>query len=243
VLDLNADLGEIDGDLALLASVTSANVACGGHAGDASSMARAVDEALARGVVIGAHAGYEDRPGFGRTELGLPPAEAAAAVARQLEALQAVASAAGARVAYLKLHGALYHRAAADGVLATLVCDLLERAGDLGVLAQPGALLEEAGLRGLPRAVEGFCDRAYLPDGRLVERSEPGAVLDHDGSLRQALALATDGRVTAVDGSVVPLSVDSLCLHGDTPGALALARDVRAALSGAGVTVRSCFAR
>lgn len=204
-------------------------------------MALAVETALARGVVIGAHAGYEDRENFGRVELGLPEEEAAAAVARQLDTLRAVAEAAESHVSYLKLHGALYHRASAARRLAELVCDVLEAAGCPGVLAQQGALLDAARRRRLPTATEGFCDRAYEADGRLVDRGRPGAVLGHAASLRQARSLALRGRAIAVDGSAVSVPVDSLCLHGDTPGALALALDVRRELETAGVVVRSCF--
>jgi UPF0271 protein len=204
-------------------------------------MRAALRQALDHEVVVGAHAGYEDRRGFGRVELGLDAADATAGVARQLDRLSSLASRLGVRVAYLKLHGALYHRAATDERLAHLVCDLLESHGRLGVLAQPGALLREAAVRGLPTAVEGFADRAYAAGGSLAPRDEPGGVLDHAAALRQALSIALEGRVTALGGKVVDVEVDSICVHGDTRGALAMAVAVRDELTRAGVQVRSCF--
>ncbi|HXY43804.1 MAG TPA: 5-oxoprolinase subunit PxpA [Acidimicrobiales bacterium] len=241
VIDLNADLGETEGDLALLSVVTSANVACGGHAGDAESMTAAVESALAHGVTIGAHPSYRDRSNFGRLELELPVEEIAADVADQVEELFGLARLRGATVSYVKLHGALYHRAARDGACAEAILQALEDAGlgPLPVLAQPrAALLEAARARGWSGAEEAFCDRSYRPDGSLVDRSEPGAVLvSPSAAARQAVELALEGRVRAIDGSWLQLRPASLCLHGDTPGALEVARAARRALERAGAVL------
>jgi UPF0271 protein len=209
VIDLNADLGEIEGDLALMAIVTSANVACGGHAGDDQTMASAVEAAAANGVTIGAHPSYLDRPNFGRAERLDPPDVVARQVAAQVERLGQLTT-----VRYVKLHGALYHRANTDEELADAILDLLPVHH---VLAQPGCLLDQARARGWGATEEGFCDRAYRDDGSLVDRGEPGAVLTDDEAVaRQAVRLAH--------------RFGSLCLHGDTPGALKLAGRVREAL-------------
>ena len=223
VIDLNADVGEgVDGDLDLLAFVTSANVACGFHAGDAATMRAVCAEAVERGVAIGAHVGYRDREGFGRRALDVPAATVAAETVEQIRALQE----AGGRVAYVKPHGALYHRASVDEECAAAIVSAVERApgarrSRLGA-ARAGA---RAGVEAVP---EGFIDRAYAPDGSLVPRGEPGAVLGADDAVRQALTIARDR-----------LDVRSLCLHGDTPGALELARRVVAELEAAGVELRS----
>ncbi len=216
-VDLNADLGEIPGDLVLLEVVTSANVACGGHAGDARSMSEAMKAAADHGVRVGAHPSYLDREGFGRVERHEAPEVVARQVAEQVEALASFGA-----VHYLKLHGALYHRANSDPALAEAI---LEALAVRHVLAQRGALLSGARERGWGTTEEGFCDRAYRDDGTLVPRGQPGAVLEDEAEVvRQAIHLAP--------------CVGSLCLHGDTPGALAFARRVRAALEEAGVEVR-----
>lgn len=190
-IDLNADLGETAGDLGLMEVVTSASVACGGHAGDESTMSEAVRAAVASGVVVGAHPSYPDREHFGRAELGLPPEAAAAAVVEQVERLVAVAASAHVPVSYLKLHGALYHRAGRDAELAQRLLCRLEEAG-LGpfpVLAQPGSVLLETAQRlGWDPVEEGFCDRSYRPDGTLTDRSEPSAVLSSRRAAAQAVA-------------------------------------------------------
>jgi UPF0271 protein len=215
VVDLNADLGEVVGDLALMEVVTSASIACGGHAGDASTMRAAAEAALANGVVVGAHPSYPDREGFGRSELGLPVATVAAQVAGLLEL---------APVGYVKCHGALYHRANRDLLLAEAILTAVEPLGLRCVLAQPGALLDAARARGWTGVEEGYCDRGYRTDGSLVARHEPGALLESpDDVALQAIRLADRFR--------------SLCLHGDTPGALAMARRVREALGDAGVSL------
>jgi UPF0271 protein len=226
VIDLNADVGEgIEGDIDLFAFVTSANVACGFHAGDAATMRAVCAEAVGRGVSIGAHVGYRDREGFGRRALDVPAATVEAETVEQIGALQE----AGGRVVYVKPHGALYHRASVDEECAAAIVSAILEVGALAVLAAPGsALLAEAATAGLAAVPEGFADRAYAPDGSLVPRGSPGAVLGVEDAVRQALAIAR-----------VRFDVRSLCLHGDTPGALELARRVVAELEAAGVELRS----
>jgi UPF0271 protein len=242
VVDLNADLGETDGDLVLIGIVTSANIACGAHAGDLATMRAACEAAVAAGVSIGAHPGYPDRKAMGRQELGLPVAETVDLVVDQIALLSEAATAGGGRVAYLKLHGALYHRATRERELAeALAAALAQRDERLAVLGLPGSLLLEvaAGL-GLATAAEGYCDRAYMRDGGLVPRGAPGALLvDPEASAAQARSIATRGGTTAAGGSWVRIAARSLCLHGDTPGALAAARQVRASLEEAGVRLEA----
>ena len=223
VIDLNADVGEgMDGDLELLAFVTSANVACGFHAGDASTMRAVCAAAVERGVTIGAHVGYRDREGFGRCALDVPAKTVAAETVEQIQALQE----AGGRVAYVKPHGALYHRASVDEECAAAIVSAVD---GLPVLAAPGsALLAQACAAGIEAVTEGFIDRAYAPDGSLVPRGTEGAVLGVEDAVRQALTIAR-----------VRLDVRSLCLHGDTPGALELALRVVSELEAAGVELRS----
>lgn len=224
VVDLSADLGEIEGDVALTQVVTSASIACGGHAGDRRRMESAVAACLEAGVAIGAHPSYLDRESFGRAERSEPASLVAAQVASQVELLARIAEKAGGQVSYVKLHGALYHRANSERELAEAILDSLP---ELHVLSQRGALLDLARLRGWPAVEEGFCDRAYDRAGRLVDRRLPGALLEPEAAVSQALALARAGRF------------GSLCLHGDSPGARSVAEQVRLALTGAGVELRS----
>jgi UPF0271 protein len=238
-VDLNSDLGEgfgvwrLGDDEALLALVTSANVACGFHAGDASTMRRVCDRAVAGGVAIGAQVGYRDLPGFGRRRIDVDPAELREEVLYQIGALAAFGP-----VTYLKPHGALYNTAAVDEGHAGAVVDaVLAWREPLPVLCQPGSVLARLAVgAGLRVVAEGFVDRGYLPDGRLVPRREPGAVL-HDVAAvtARAVRMATERVVEAVDGTLVELPVESLCVHGDTPGAVAMAGAVRDALTAAGV--------
>ncbi len=231
-VDLNADVGEgFDADPALLLLVTSANVACGFHAGDAQTMRAVCAAAVAAGVSIGAHVSYRDREGFGRRALAVDAATIAADVAEQVAALHAAAAAVGGRVGFVKPHGALYHRASSDSECAEALVSAVAGAGPLAVLGFPGsALLAQARDAGLPAVAEGFADRAYAADGMLVPRSEPGSVLAAAAAARQAVALA-EGRFG--DG------VRSICVHGDTAGAAALAAEVRDALVAAHVELQA----
>jgi UPF0271 protein len=247
-MDLNSDLGESYGrwalgdDAALLEVVTSANVACGFHAGDPSTIDRTVRTAVEHGVAVGAQVSYPDLVGFGRREMDVPAAELTADVLYQIGALEAFARAAGSRVRYVKPHGALYNRIARDPVQAAAVVEAIRRYDPaLPVLTLPGsavmAAAEEAGIQAVG---EGFADRAYTGEGRLVSRREPGAVLhDPDRVAARAVAMATEGRVETVDGGEVEIAVRSICVHGDTPGAVELARAVRDALDGAGVRLEA----
>ncbi|MFT3798124.1 5-oxoprolinase subunit PxpA [Microbacterium sp.] len=248
-IDLNADLGEtVDGvptadDAAMFAVVSSASIACGGHAGDLSSMREAVARAAARGVAVGAHPSYPDRPGFGRTRMLLPVAELRASVAAQLTAL----ADAGADIRYVKPHGGLYHAIRDDRAQAKAVTDavaaLSERLGRaVPILGLDGEITRAAAGAGLPFLREAFLDRGYLPGGGLVPRETPGALLhDPDEVAARAVRLACAGVVEAVDGSLVAADAVSLCVHGDSPGAVAMARAVRAALDAAGIEVRAAW--
>ncbi|WP_454083754.1 LamB/YcsF family protein [Georgenia sp. Marseille-Q6866] len=245
-IDLNADVGESFGawtmgdDAAILRVVTSANVACGFHAGDPRTARRTCALAAEAGVAVGAHVSYRDLAGFGRRFLDVDPGELTDEVVYQIGALQALAAAAGTEVRYVKPHGALYnaivhHREQARAVAAAV------RTVDPGlpVLVLPGTVIEEeAGAAGLRPVVEAFADRAYLPDGTLVPRSRPGAVVtDPQEVADRVVRMATEGTVTAVDGTAVTVRAESVCVHGDTPGAVVLATAVREALDAAGVPV------
>jgi len=245
-IDLNADLGEgfgrwtLTDDDALLSVVTSANVACGFHAGDPSTMRRVCERAVEAGVRIGAQVSYRDLAGFGRRTMDVPSDELADEVTYQIGALAAFATAAGDRVRYVKPHGALYNRIVADDEqAAAVVAGVVRAGGDLPILALPGsAVLAYAVEAGLPTVTEGFVDRAYEPDGTLVSRRRPGAVLDDEAAIvDQAVRLACSGEVVTVDGTVISVRPRSLCLHGDTPGAAALAVAVRRALTEAGAAI------
>lgn len=243
-MDLNADMGEsfgrwkIGDDEALLAHVTSANVACGFHAGDPLTMFRTVRLAASRGVAVGAHPAYRDLAGFGRRFLDVAPAELTADVIVQLGALQAMCTACGTRLRYVKPHGALYNRAAVDAVHARAIVEAVRDVdASLPILTLPGSVLaREAERAGLRAVGEAFADRAYRPDGTLVPRSEPGAVLKEHVAKR-VVDLVTTGAVAAVDGSRVNIDAASVCVHGDTPGAVQLAAEIRGALDAAGITV------
>jgi UPF0271 protein len=245
-IDLNADLGESFGtwvlgdDESMLDVVTSANVACGFHAGDATTIRRTVAAAATRGVVVGAQVGYRDLAGFGRRRIDMDPEDLTADVLYQLGALEAMCRVAGTRVMYVKPHGALYTTAAVDEVQArAVVAAVVAYDPGLPLLGQPGSvLLRVAGSAGLPVVGEAFADRGYLADGRLVPRSHPGAlVLDPEQVAERVLRLVSEGTVIAVDGSLVAVPARSVCTHGDSPDAVAIARAVRARLEGAGVTI------
>jgi 5-oxoprolinase (ATP-hydrolysing) subunit A len=245
-IDLNADLGEGLGpwrggdDAALLDLVSSANVACGFHAGDPTIMRDTCRAAAERGVGIGAHVGYPDLAGFGRREMGLTEGEVLDAVVVQIGSLVACAASVGARVSHVKLHGALYHRAAWRAETASTVVTAV-RAVDrrLALLGPPGsALADECARRGTPMIAEGFADRGYEPDGRLAARSARRGLLHGSLAVEQALSLALHGRARAGDGAEVRVEVQSICLHGDSPDAVGTARAVRRALHDAGIEIR-----
>lgn len=237
-IDLNCDLGEgSPHDAAVMLVVTSANIACGGHAGDDATMAATVALARRHGVAIGAHPGYTDREHFGRRLLAITPADAAALVVVQVERLEAVA---GAPPRHVKLHGGLYHQVARDAALATAVAAAISaRWPSMIVIAPAGSVLVTgARARGLAVAEEAFIDRAYRADGSLVPRSEPGAMItDERVAAERAVRLGRDGRVAAIDGGEAAIRADTLCLHGDGPDPVGLAVAVRAALRAAGIHV------
>jgi 5-oxoprolinase (ATP-hydrolysing) subunit A len=249
-VDLNSDLGEgfgqwtLGDDDALLGVVTSANVACGFHASDASIMRRVCARAVQNGVSIGAQVGYRDLPGFGRRFIDVEPEALTADVVYQLGALEAFARIAGDRVRYVKPHGALYntivhHEEQAAAVVAAVVA----YDATLPVLGIPGAFLRQAAEAGLTVVYEAFADRAYNPDGTLVSRRLPGAVLHDPAAIaRRCVALAQGDPVLDVEGTELTVRAESICVHGDTPGAVEIARQVREALTGAGVELTP-FAR
>ena len=235
-IDLNADVGEgLPLDAELLSVVTSANIACGGHAGDAATMRLALAAARQNRVVVGAHPGWPDRPHFGRVRMTLPLAQLQATLDAQLAALQAAAHERQWPVRYVKLHGALANQAAEDPELAREVA-LWLRGKRLGWLVMAQTEMQTAARdHGVPHHTEAFADRAYAPTGLLVARGEPGAVLDHsDAIAERAVAMLQRQALPLADGNWLPSRIDSLCVHGDTPGALAHARTLRARLERAG---------
>ena len=246
-IDLNSDLGESFGahrigfDAELFPLISSANVACGFHGGDPRVMERTVAVAAAHGVAVGAHPGFPDLVGFGRREIAATPDEVRTDTLYQIGALDAFCRAAGLRLQHVKAHGALYNRAVKDPALAEAIAAAVA-AYDRGLvfLAQPGtALFAAAEAAGLWVAREGFADRAYNPDGTLVSRSVPGAVItDAETAAERALRLVRDGRVATIDGQELELTVDSLCIHSDTPSAVAMAEAIRRRFDEAGIIVR-----
>jgi len=246
-IDLSADVGESLGpwtmgaDEALVPFVTSVNVACGFHAGDPLTIRRTVVLALAAGAAVGAHPGYPDLVGFGRRDLAMSPVELEAAVLYQVAALAGIVAAEGGRLAHVKPHGALYNRASVDPAVAAPIARAVAHVDpSLRLVGPPrSALLAAAAAHGLRGMAEGFADRAYEADGSLRSRRLPGAV--HEDPARaaaQAVEIAREGRVTTIAGSAMDLPVETLCMHGDTPGAAAVAAAVREALAAAGVEVR-----
>jgi 5-oxoprolinase (ATP-hydrolysing) subunit A len=245
-IDLNGDVGEgtrvgaVDADQGLMPYLTSANIACGFHAGDAATMRATVALALEHGVAIGAHPGFPDPQGFGRRELYFSPSDVEDFVSYQIGQLSAIAATAGVRLQHVKPHGALFNMAARDAELADAVARaaaVIDR--ELILFGLPGSELVAAGVRsGLRTAAEGFADRAYNPDGTLVARNQPGAVLrDASAVIPRVVRMAREHMVEAADGTSIPLEVDTICVHGDTPGAADLASQIRAALCAAGVEV------
>ncbi|TCO80856.1 UPF0271 protein [Plasticicumulans lactativorans] len=247
-IDLNSDLGEGYGawkmgdDATMLGIVSSANVACGFHAGDPLTILTTVREAAARGVAIGAHVSYPDRVGFGRRPMDVTSAELTADVIYQIGALQGVCAAAGTRVRYVKPHGALYNTIATDARQADAVIAAIREIDPalilMGLSGTP--VLDRARDAGLATVAEAFADRGYTPDGQLVSRRLPGAVLhDAEAVAARMLRLATEGTLAAADGSTLRLAADSICIHGDSPDAVGMARRVREVLVANGVTIAS----
>ncbi|WP_329279575.1 LamB/YcsF family protein [Streptomyces sp. NBC_01451] len=248
MIDLNADLGEgfgrwrLTDDEQLLSVVTSANVACGFHAGDPVTMRRVCDLAAERGVRVGAQVSYRDLAGFGRRAMDVPPDELAAEVAYQIGALEVFARAAGTRVSYVKPHGALYNRVVHDEEQAgAVVAGVLLAGKGLPMLGLPGSrLLELAEGAGLPAVPEAFADRAYTEEATLVPRGQAGAlVTDPKAVVARSVTLARTGVVTSLSGTPLAIRARSLCVHGDTPGAVDLARRIRERLEESGVRVEA----
>ncbi|TPP04616.1 LamB/YcsF family protein [Rhizobium glycinendophyticum] len=247
-IDLNSDLGESYGawamgdDEAMLSIVSSANVACGFHAGDPLGIWKTVKAAAEKGVSIGAHVSYPDRVGFGRRDMDVTSAELTADVIYQIGAIKGVAAAAGVTVGYVKPHGALYNRIAHDPKQGQAVIDGIKAIDrSLVLMGLAGApILELAQKSGLKTVAEAFADRAYTPGGELVSRRETGSVL-HDTDLiaRRMLQLAQEGTLEAIDGSTIKVDAQSICVHGDSPGAVAIAQEIRRAFEADGITVRS----
>jgi UPF0271 protein len=245
-IDLNADLGEgfgrwsLTDDEALLDVVTSANVACGFHAGDPVTMRRVAALAAERGVAVGAHVGYRDLAGFGRRAMAVAPDELAADVLYQIGALEGCCRAAGTRVRYVKPHGALYNTAVRDAETAAAIVDGVRAFGTLPVLGLPGSeLLRAAEAAGLPPVPEGFADRAYAPDGTLVPRGTRGAVVEDPAAVAQRCVALARGEVEGADGTPVRLQLRSICVHGDSPRSVEAARGCRAELERARIPVEA----
>lgn len=246
-IDLNSDLGEslsgmpVGDDEAMLDIVSSANVACGYHAGDPSGIAATCRGAARRGVTIGAHPSYRDSAGFGRRFIDYQPTELADEVLYQVGAVDAMARANGGRVSYVKPHGALYNTIVHHEAHARAVVDGVRAFGDVALLLLPGAVAatfaEEAGL---PVVYEAFADRAYTPEGTLVSRTQPGAVLhDANAVADRMVRLAKEGVIEAIDGTEISVEAQSICVHGDSPGAVEMARAVRARLEAESVRIEA----
>lgn len=247
-IDLNCDLGEsfgtytIGNDEAVIPYITSANIACGYHAGDPVVMHRSVLLCKKYGVQVGAHPGLPDLAGFGRRKMVLSPAEAADCVAYQVGALQAFCQEAGVPLHHVKPHGALYNMAAKDRPLADAICQAVQAAAPGAVLlALSGSeMVAAAQAIGLPVACEVFADRGYCPDGTLVPRGRPGAMIeDENEAIARVLQMAREGTVLASDGTVISLQADSVCVHGDQPQALRFVQKLRAALPAAGIALQA----
>ena len=247
-IDLNSDLGESLGawtmgdDAAMLQLVSSANVACGFHGGDPAGILATLKGAAANGVAVGAHVSYPDLTGFGRRNMDVASPDLVADVIYQIGALKGLAAAAGTQVSYVKPHGALYNTIAHDARQANdVITAMLAVDPSLALVGLAGSpLLDLARERGLRVVAEAFADRAYTPQGTLVSRREKGAVL-HDADIvaRRMLRLVQEGVVEAIDGSLTRVQADSICVHGDSPGAVDMAREVRRRLEQSGVTIRS----
>lgn len=242
-VDLNADLGEGGPhDCALMPWISSANIACGGHAGDALTMRDTVALARAAGVAIGAHPGYPDRAGFGRAPRQSDPSDVHSQVLSQVGALAAIVRAQGGRLSHVKPHGAMYNQAASDPALADAIATAVRSVDPSLALygLAGGALLAAAVRAGLRPVGEAFADRAYRADGTLVQRGEAGALIDDpDDAARRALRFVSERAAVAIDGSRIAVHADTICLHGDSPAADRMARAIREALLAAGVRIQS----
>lgn len=243
-IDLNCDMGEVPEAIAdgtqeeLLRSITSANVACGGHAGDEETMRITIEQAMRHGVAIGAHPGYADRENFGRLELKIPAQDVADSVFEQVRALAKIAESCGAEVVHVKPHGALYNQAVRNRELAQAIADGVARwRRDVVLVGLAGSLMLEVFREaGFAVAAEAFADRRYEPDGTLRSRKLEGALIrDPEMAARQVLGMVERGRVTASDGSEVSLEPQTICIHGDTPGAAKIAAEVTRTLRGVGI--------
>ncbi len=239
-IDLNADLGEGCGDDdALMAIVSSVNIACGGHAGNASTMDDAIRKAKDRGLAIGAHPAFPDKTGFGRQVMDIPSDQLERSLREQVETFMELTVRRGARTRHVKPHGALYNLANADRSMADLVCRILPKNEAIRLVGLPGSRLERASATaGIGYISEGFADRAYLETGALADRGRAGAIIEHD-SLRaeQAIALASGGQIKSLNGGSLRLEVRTICLHGDTEGAAVSARTIRAELERRGFQI------
>jgi UPF0271 protein len=247
-IDINSDVGEsfgpyrIGNDTGLMKSITSANIAAGFHGGDPSVLRETIRMAKANGVAVGAHPGFPDLVGFGRRELNVTPKEAEDFVLYQIAAVAGVAAAEGVRVQHVKPHGALFNMAVRDAALSAAIARAVAAFDkSLILFGLPGSEILKAGrAAGLRVASEVFADRAYEPDGTLASRKKPGSVIhDVDAVVARAVRMVAERNVVAIDGSVVPLEADTICLHGDTPGSDVLAAKVRAGFEGAGVAVKA----
>ena len=246
-IDINCDIGESFGpwkmgaDDDVMPNITSANVACGAHAGDPRVMRRTVRAAKQHGVSVGAHPGYADLQGFGRREIQADPAEVEDSLIAQIGALAAIAKAESVPLRHVKAHGALYNQAARDRRLAAAIAAAIKAFDpSLVMFGLPKSPMIEAGVEaGLRVAAEGFADRSYEPDGSLTPRSRPGAVIhDPEVVVERAVRMIRDGIVLTVTGQEIPLKIDTLCVHGDTPGAAELVKRIRAGFEAAGIQVR-----
>lgn len=246
-VDLNCDLGESFGryvlglDAEVIKYVSSANVACGFHAADPVVMKKTVAMCADAGVAVGVHPGYPDLQGFGRRNMVIPADEVGDMVMYQVGALSAFVKAEGLRLAHVKPHGAMYNMAVKDGALADAICRAVQKFdGDLPILAPSGSELQKSAQKlGLPFICEVFADRAYMPDGTLAPRSMPGAVIeDEEEAIRRVIGMVETGEVAAIDGQVIKVRAESVCVHGDGAKALAFVQKIRAALLAAGVEIK-----
>lgn len=246
-IDLNCDVGESFGnwtfgdDAAIFENVSSANVACGFHAGDPQGIRATIRAAVDAGVIVGAHPGYRDLAGFGRRFIDMDPGELTDDVIYQVGALEGLARAAGTSVRYIKPHGALYNTIVHHIEQAKAVARAVrEYDSSLPLLVLPGSAIQRAAEdEGLRTVTEAFADRSYNPDGTLVSRRAAGSVLHDMGDIVEHVLRLLEGQVRAIDGSIVPISAQSICVHGDTPGAVEMAAQIRATIEKAGVKIRS----